>query len=380
MEKITFLLTGLDYAGAEAQVIELAIGFQHKGWQVQIISMTEPKAYTEELYEQGIELISLNMRKGIPDLRAIFKLKRLIQAFKPDIVHSHMIHANLLARITRLTVKMPVLICTAHNTNEGGKVRMLLYRITDPLCEITTNVSMDAVASYIEKKACPKEKIIFLPNGINLKTFKKNEPDLLTIRDELGLKDEFIWLAVGRIVDAKDYRRMVEAFSQVVKENPNCTLLIVGEGILRASVEELARSLHVDSKIKFLGIRKDIPRLMNASDAYVMSSLWEGMPMVLLEASACQLPMVATDVGGIREVLRDGISGYLARPADAEHLAEKMRIMMSISKEKRVEMGRNGRDYVFETYDIDAIIARWETMYRQFFRANFHGNKAIRGI
>ncbi|MDR6553875.1 glycosyltransferase [Paenibacillus qinlingensis] len=368
MDKIIFILTGLDYAGAEAQVIQLAIGLQLRGWLVQVISMIKPTAYVEELDELGIELFTLNMKKGIPDPRAINKLKQIIQKFNPDIVHSHMIHANILARVTRVFVKIPVLVSTAHSNNEGGKTRMLLYRATDSLCEITTNVSQDAVQSYIQKKACPANKIMFVPNGINLKQFNKNEQDYTDIRSELGLKDEFVWLAVGRLVEVKDYHTLVTAFSEIVKRNSHCRLIIVGEGILRATLEAYVRSLHMENHIKFLGIRKDIPRLMNASDAFVISSIWEGMPMVLLEASASELPMVATDVGGNGEVVEEEVSGYLARPIDAPDLSQKMQKMMSLTKEERTVMGKKGREFVLAKYDINAIILRWESIYSDLFK------------
>ncbi|MGG1514138.1 glycosyltransferase [Paenibacillus oryzisoli] len=380
MDKIIFILTGLDYAGAEAQVIQLAIGLQLRGWLVQVISMIKPSAYVEELNELGIELFTLNMKKGVPDPRAIRKLKQIIKRFKPDIVHSHMIHANILARVTRVFVKIPVLVSTAHSNNEGGKARMLLYRATDALCEITTNVSQDAVQSYIKKKACPANKIMFVPNGINLKRFNKHEQDYKEIRSELGLEEEFIWLAVGRLVEVKDYHTMIKAFAEVVKCNPHARLLIVGEGVLRETLESYVQSLQLENHIMFLGIRKDIPRLMNASDAFVISSIWEGMPMVLLEASASELPMVATDVGGNGEVVEDGVSGYLARPADASDLSKTMQKMMSLSKDAREEMGKKGRAFVLAKYDIDAIVLRWESIYGELLSTRTQYRKIERGI
>ena len=129
MKRLLYLITGLDYAGAEIQVIQLCRGFRNKGYTVQLVSMLKPAAYLDELAELDVEVKTLNMDKGVPDPRKIFLLKRMIQAFKPDIVHSHMVHANLIARITRLFVKMPLLICTAHNINEGGKLREFMYRI-----------------------------------------------------------------------------------------------------------------------------------------------------------------------------------------------------------------------------------------------------------
>jgi glycosyltransferase involved in cell wall biosynthesis len=365
MNKILFLITGLDHAGAEMQVIELARGLTVKGWTTQIISMLKPTIDVDKLSREGIQIHTLDMNKGAPDPRAIWKLKRMIKDFKPDIVHSHMIHANLLARITRVFTRMPVLISTAHNTNEGGKIRMLMYRLTDSLCNLMTNVSQDAVDSFIQKGASTKKKIIFVPNGINLKRFKKNPDSYDSLRQELGLEDKFIWLAVGRLCEVKDYPTLLQSFKQVVRHNSNCQLLIVGDGEDRSALEMLSKSLEVDSNVKFLGIREDIPRIMNAADAYVMSSLWEGMPMVLLEASACELPMVATDVGGNREVVKEGISGYLARSSDSDHLAGKMVSLMSLPTDDREVMGRKGREYVMQHYEMDAIIAKWESLYDQ---------------
>lgn len=362
------------------QVLELANGLHHKGWAVQVISLIKPSLNLMALEETGIQFNTLNMSKGVPDPRAIWKLRGLIKQFKPDIVHSHMVHANLLARITRLFAPVPVLVSTAHSTNEGGKLRMLMYRVTDSLCELTTNVSQEAVDSYIEKKVSPRHKIKFIPNGVNLKKFQRNSEDKQLIRQELGLGDEFIWLAVGRLSEVKDYPTLIKAWSRMVQENNNCVLLIVGDGDDREALKQLTESLNLTKSIKFLGIRDDIPRLMNAANAYVMSSLWEGMPMVLLESSACELPNVATDVGGNREVVRDGISGYLAKAADPEHLVSKMLALMALPEAERVAMGRRGREYVMEHYELDAIITRWEGLYCQLNQTKMPLGKPQGGV
>jgi len=367
MNKIMFVITGLDHAGAEMQVLELACGLRDRGWSIQVVSLVAPTLDLQELEKSGISFKTLNMRKGVPDPRAIWRFRRMIKQFAPDVVHSHMIHANLLARMTRLIVSIPFLVSTAHNTNEGGKLWMFLYRITDFLCELMTNVSQEAVDSYIEKKASPSWKIRFIPNGVNLSKFAKKEDERATVRRELDAGNRFLWLAVGRLTEAKDYPTLLKAWSRVTNggESGQSLLVIVGDGEQRDSLKQLAASLGLESSIRFLGIRNDIPNLMSAADGYVMSSLWEGMPMVLLEAAACGLPAVATDVGGNREVVRDGVSGLLARPADEAHLAERMNALMALSEQDRSEMGRNGRTFVMEHFEMEGIIARWESLYRQ---------------
>ncbi|WP_068621027.1 glycosyltransferase [Paenibacillus tuaregi] len=365
MKRVLFLITGLDYAGAENQVVQLCRALRAKDYSVLLISMVKPVAYLDELQEMGVEVRSLHMRRGVADPRAIFRLKRIIRAFQPDIVHSHMVHANLLARLTRVFVRMPLLICTAHSINEGGWLRNLLYRVTDPFCDLMTNVSQEAVNRYVEIKAAPKHKIIFMPNGINMDRFTRSDLAGRTLRQELGLGNCFIWLAAGRLAPEKDYASMLSAFGKVHRLYPGSRLLIAGIGPERPALEELSRTLELDESVLFLGIRSDMSRLMSAADAYVMSSKWEGLPMVLLEASASGLPIVATDVGGNREVVHDRVNGYLAEASDPDQLADCMLRLMEKPEAVRAEMGRAGREYVNSKFNINTIVERWESLYGQ---------------
>lgn len=365
MKRVLYLITGFDYAGAESQLVHMCRSLKSKGYQVQLISMVRPVAYLDELDEMGAQVHSLNMRKGIPDPRAIFRLRRLIRSFQPDVIHSHMVHANLLARVTRLFVPMKLLICTAHSINEGGRLRNLLYRITDPLCDLMTHVSQEAVDRYIQIKAAPRRKIIFIPNGINLEHFSRSEQERLLLRSEIGLEDRFIWLALGRLVPEKDYETMLRAFGEALRAHPASHLLIAGIGPERARLEELCRTLQLEQSVQFLGMRTDVTRLMSAADGYLMSSKWEGLPMVLLEASASGLPIVATDVGGNKEVVHDGVSGYLAEASNPDQLAECMIKVMTRPEEIRSNMGRAGREYVSRHFNINTIVERWENLYGQ---------------
>jgi len=365
MSKIVFLTTGFDYAGAEAQVVELAAGLKRKGWEPLIVSMIQPTGFIEELRELGIELLCLNMNKGLSGIMAIWRLRQILRRFRPDVVHSHLVHANLFARIARLFVRMPVLISTAHNINEGGRLRMLLYRLTDPLCDYMTNVSQDAVDRYVRIKASPKSKIKYIPNGINLGRFRSNDSERNDIRRELGIGDSFMWLAVGRLVEAKDYPTMLQAWSESIAAGGEGHLVIVGIGPMQEEIEGLARKLGIENRIRLLGIRKDIPRLMNAADAYLMSSRWEGMPIVLLEAAASELPIVATDVGGNAEVVVHGQSGRLVPPENPGALSAAMTDTMGLTVEERRRMGDQGRRAVLAKFNIDSIVIRWDGIYRE---------------
>lgn len=363
-----FLITGLAYGGAETQLVNLATRLKKRGWDVRVVSMLPPQAFTEELAAAGIPLATLNMRRGVPDPRAVFKLVKILRQWRPDIVHSHMVHANLLARIARVFYKVPVVISTAHSINEGGRLREVAYRLTDFLADLTTNVSRAAVSRYIQVGAAPKNKIIFMPNGIDTCHFQFKQKDRLRLRDELQLTDKFVWLAVGRFEEAKDYPNLLQALKKVVPERDGVVLLIAGQGTLFEEMRAMAYSLELAEKVRFLGVRRDVPELMSAADAYVMSSAWEGLPMVLLEAAACALPIVATDVGGNGEIVLDGFNGYLVPPRNPEALASVMLKMMSLSENERGAMGRAGRAHIEANYSLDRVVDQWENLYQDLLR------------
>lgn len=322
----------------------------------------------EEARQLGLYMGTLGMRRGIPDPRAIFRLVRILRRERPLVLHSHMVHANLLARLARAFAPVPVLVCTVHSIQEGGRHRELAYRLTDPLCDLTTQVSRAGLARYIRVGAVPASKIRFVPNGVNPDRFRPDRDARNRLRKEMGLGTEFAWLAVGRFEEAKDYPNMLRAFARVREARPDARLLIAGQGALRAEAEQLVAKLGLAEAVCFLGVRKDIPELMNAADAYVMSSAWEGMPMVLLEAAAVSLPVVATDVGGNREVVLDGQTGFLVPPKDHESLAGAMLRLMSLPPEVRRAMGQAGRAHVQTHYALERVVDQWEELYRELLR------------
>ena len=365
---VLFLITGLAYGGAETQLVNLAISLKKRGWKVRVVSMLPPQAFTEELKEAGIPLSTLNMRREVADPRAVFRLVKILREWRPDIMHSHMVHANLLARVVRIFYKIPVLISTAHSIDEGGRWREVAYRLTDPLADLTTNVSRAAVECYIRVGVAPKNKIRFMPNGIDTTKFIPNKAAGQRLRNELGVDNYFVWLAVGRFEEAKDYPNMLRAFSMIVSKKSDVVLLLVGQGSLLEEVKKLACELNLEDKVRFLGVRRDVPDLMNAADAYVMSSAWEGMPMVLLEAGACGLPVVATDVGGNSEVVLNGKTGFIVPPRNPEALAQAMEKMMALPKEKRLEMGEAGRAYIEANYSLEHVVDQWEGLYMELLQ------------
>jgi glycosyltransferase involved in cell wall biosynthesis len=362
--RILLLSTSMGMGGADKQLLSAAHEMRARGHDILIVSLTALGPMGLEARTLGLRTESLEMPRGIPDPRGMVRLVRLVREWRPDVVHSHMVHANLMARMLRIFAPVPVLVSTIHNIYEGGRILMTGYRLTNNLADHMTIVSQAAADRFINEGIVPKPMLTVIPNGVDTDRFQ-NVPNGVrqSLRATLGLAGEFVWLAVGRFEVAKDYPNMLHAFAAVRQQQPAAVLLLVGGGSLQAETEALAESLGLSGRVRFLGIRPDVPELMTAADAYVMSSAWEGMPIVLLEAAAAGLPVVATLVGGNHEVISDKETGFLVPPRDSEALGRAMlRLMQTPERERRI-MGERGRDYVQRQYRLSRVVDRWEEIY-----------------
>jgi len=361
MSSVLFVITSLDYGGAETQVVSLATEFAKRGWKAELVSLLEPVAFVKELHMAGVSTDTLHMRRGVADPRALSRLARALRRFRPDVVHSHMVHANLLARLARVVAPVPYLISTAHSISEGGRLRELAYRFTDRMCDLTTNVSSAGTERYESVGATFPGKSRYLPNGIDTSRFQRSPLERARLRRELGLGSVHVWLAVGSLSEPKDYPNMLRALAGVDSES---TLLIAGQGALRERLDTLVRSLGLVDRVRFLGLRKDVAALASAADSFVMSSSLEGLPLALLEAAACGLPAIATDVGGVSQVItRD--TGFLVPPHDSTALAQAMRRLEMLTPAERDEMGAAARKHTVTTFDLQRVVDSWEEVYRE---------------
>jgi glycosyltransferase involved in cell wall biosynthesis len=322
--RVALLVTSSARGGAERVVHDLAITLHDRGWEVGCISMLPVGSQFEDLGDRGIEVASLDMRQGVPDPRALVRLAAILRDWRPDVLHGHMVHANLLARLSRLLVRTRVVVSTMHNFDEGGRLRYLAYRITDPLTNTTTAVSTAAVEEAVRRRAVPRDKILFVPNGVDVEAYELNDTEREAQRAALGIDREFLWVAAGRLTEAKDHPTMVRAFARLHATGSTSMLLIAGAGPLEQELRALIGSLGLARQVRLLGMRTDLPSILCAADAFVMSSAWEGLPVVLLEAGASALPIVATDVSGTRDVVLDDVSGFVVPPRDPAALASAM--------------------------------------------------------
>ncbi|MUK65307.1 glycosyltransferase [Aliivibrio fischeri] len=361
--KITLISTSLEVGGGEKQVCDLADQFALKGHFVQLISLTGETILRPK--NTNIELVELKAKKTpLSLLKALFVAKRAIKTFGPDVLHSHMVHANIFSRFIKLFMLSKPLVCTAHSTNEGGKLRMLAYRYTDYLCNLNTNVSKEAVNVYLEKRTCPPKKIISMVNGIDVDKYYFDSKFREEKRKELGIKDnEIVIIAVGRLSEPKDYPNLLDAFFALPKNKKRKTkLVIVGAGELEVQLKEKVSFKAECDNILFLGLRSDVELLMSAADIFVMSSAWEGLPLVLLEAMACERAVVATDCGGIKSAVKN--NGIVVPIKNSNKLALALEKYIQLSNDERIEIGINARKYVVDNYSLNVVADKWISIYQ----------------
>ena len=361
--KLFLLSTSMGMGGADQQILTLARAMRGRGHDVRIVSLAPLGQMGLEAQREGIPTDSLDLRRNLIHLLRIGRLVRMLRQWRPDILHSHMVHANLLASAVRPLTRVKALVATIHSINDGGPIRMAAYRASSAVVDRFTIISRLAAERYVGIGAVPARLVEVIPNAVDIDAFRKVPEARPAIRAELGIGDEFVWIAVGRFEEAKDYPTMIAAFAQLAAQRPRSRLLLVGKGSLQPDVERRVHAAALEQRVQFLGVRRDVTRLLSAADGYLLSSAWEGMPVVLLEAAAAELPIVATRVGGIAEVVDDGVTGVLVPPGDPAALASAMDRIEDSAPESRAAMGAGGRELVERRYATKHVMDVWERLY-----------------
>lgn len=362
--KVVLVITCLRVGGAEMQVVNLADRLNANGHEVLLLSMMNeidllPRSRLIRVQSLGVGRTPSSLARGYG------RAYRIIRDFKPDVVHSHMVHANLFSRLLRLCAPFPRLICTAHSINEGGALRMWFYRVTDALAHLTTNVSQAAVDHYLACSAISPGKALAVYNGIDCDQFRFDpalrEAARLAFDVPAGMQ---VLLAAGRICEAKDYPNLLRAFAVVAAQRPDCVLWIAGAGSVQGVAELHAQieALGIRDRVRVLGLRRDVHALMCAADIFVLSSCFEGFPLVVGEAMACERAVVCTDAGGTAEWL--GPTGSVVPVRDSGALARALLGSLDVDPHSRRLQGAAARERILTHYSLAAVTQKWERIYR----------------
>jgi glycosyltransferase involved in cell wall biosynthesis len=360
------------------QSISLARRLKSRGWDVSVVSMLSPQYGQELLHSEGIPVHSLDAG-GWNFVRPVLRLSRFLEDQRPHILHCHMSHAVLTARLARVIRRVPVVIGTLHGLKmynvrgTGWRIRETANGLTNWLSDVNTVVCRAAADHYVSTGAISRNSMRLIPNGIDTEVFRANPSVRQRMRRELDIASEFVWLMVGRFQPVKDHHTMIRAFARVSAEAPRSLLLLAGTGPLEGELKELAKGMGIGSRVRFLGSRSDIPALMNAADAAVLSSMYEALPMTLLEAAASGLPVVTTDVGGTSDIVIHGVTGFLAPPSNPEAVANAMLRLASLPAASRTRMGEHARRHVASRFGLNEVVGQWESLYQEML-----ANKEVR--
>jgi glycosyltransferase involved in cell wall biosynthesis len=356
------MIPGLDrLGGAEQQAILLAKGLRRRDWRVSMVALSGTGGdAAAELEGAGVRFLSLQMRKGLADPRGWLRFHSWLRREQPDVLHAHLPHAAWLARWSRLAAPVPLVVDTLHSSATGRIGRHFGYACSRWLTDHVTAVSQATAASHLAAGMVSESKLSVVWNGIDVGRWQPDARARLQAREELGVKDEFLWLAVGRLEGVKDYPCLLRAMTRTPER---ARLLVLGAGPQEGRLRELAEWLGLKQRVRFAGFEPNVVRWMRAADGFVLSSRYEGLPMVLLEAGACGVPVVATDVLGTREVVVDGETGWLTPAGDTQELAETMMKLMHMPPEARHAMGERARRHVARNFGLEAALDRWERVY-----------------
>jgi len=361
--RIVYVLTSLGMGGAERQVLGLAARMAARGHAVALLVL---RPRQPEEWPTALEVVHLGMRRNpFSVLAAMARGRGFLVSFRPDLLHSHNFHSNFVARLLKPLVPHALVISTVHSGLEGDWMRILAYRLTDSLSVCTTAVS-DAVAQrMVRQKTVPGKKCVVLANGIDTEAFTPDAGRRTQIRAQMAASGEFVWLAAGRLVQAKDYPNLLRAFALVRAPRRDALLWIAGDGATAeaANLRSMAVALGLQDAVRWLGLRRDILALLDGADGFVLSSAWEGMPLALGEAMAMEKPVVATEVGGVGELM--GETGVLTPSGNPDALAGSMIALMQKSAEDRYMLGRAARARIQSKFSMDAKADEWEALYRK---------------
>jgi glycosyltransferase involved in cell wall biosynthesis len=362
--KVLQLIASLPVGGAEDLVAAMVTGLDPQRFKVQAATIGLPGAVGEELTRAGYPVVGLGLDlRRTSFWRLVARVRALLKDFKPDILHTHLYHPNLYGRLASVGLGLRGVVASVHNSYTRVKLHRCLWNFL--LSAITDKVLVSSPQVWQDVRTwdrVPAGKLEVFPYGINLSNLD-DAADPAEIRAELGV-DGFVLGLVGRLEEQKGQRFLLAALPELSREIPDLFVLLVGEGREGEALRRLAEELGVGPLVRFLGTRRDLPRIFRAMDLFIQPSLWEGLPLTLLMAMGARLPVVGTRVSGMTEVIEDGTNGRLVAPGDSDALAGVI-LELYRHPELRVRMAEAGRQTVERKYSQEAMLRRLEEIYLQ---------------
>jgi glycosyltransferase involved in cell wall biosynthesis len=367
--KIAHIVTRMDWGGAP-DIVRILCESLESSYEVRLIigpskHLSERTRLFLDKFKDNVITVS-HLRRDINplwDLLALIKLFLLFRAERFDIVHTHTAKAGLLGRIAGWLAGVPTIIYMPHGHVFYGYFGLLMSRaaitvervvayITDKVMVLTELEKRDLVAF----KVTTPDKIIVVNSGLELEAYKESVTDVQGKKNELQIGEGISVVGViGRLEPVKGHRYLVEAARMVTKESPRVKFLIVGDGSLRSDLESRCQELGVEDKFIFTGWKEDVCSILPTLDILVLPSVNEAVGRVLIEAGACGIPVVATNVGGVPEIVRDNETGVLVAPGSPEEMARAIIDLLN-SEGKRQRMSFAAEQWIGDRFSAHRMV------------------------
>jgi glycosyltransferase involved in cell wall biosynthesis len=372
MIRILHLITGIDIGGAETLLLSSLSRLQkEERYDISVCYLKGEGTLKSEFIMKGIKVIDLS---NYIFLKKVLKLFFLLKTEKYSIVHTHLIQATLLGRIISRAAGIPVVIATEHNTSNFQKkyfLIMILYSLTQSLNQKIIAISNAVKKELIKKVKILEEKIEVLYNGIEIQTFTDygKDPELL---QKFKLQKIFPVIGtVGRLDFRKGQIFLIRAIAKLKGTYPDIKLIIVGGGELENELKEECKRLGITDIVFFLGTQKNIKNFLSILDIFILPSLQEGLSISLIEAMSMGKSVIATNIGGIPEVVSDKVDGLLVEPKNIDMIVEAVKFILN-NAEQRDKMRENARIKVEKKFSIENYIYQLDNIYMQLLNASIN--------
>ena len=359
-------------SGAERHLLVLLKGLRDKGLDAQLIILVEPDTPMDDMVAEAqandIPIHRVVIRRDY-DVNVIFALRTMLHDLQADIVHTHLIHADLFGLIAGKLAGVPRIIASRHN-DDGFRYHPIVRQVSRVLWWLTDGgiAISDAIRDFtIEIEGASKNKIDRVRYGLPYLWIPDADIQVAkqALYQELALKNDVLILGmVCRLVEQKGIGYTLDAFKLLYTKFPTLHLVIAGDGELAGELLSYGRMLGISDRVHWLGWREDAQRVMSAMDIFLMPSLWEGFGLVLLEAMSKRIPIIASRVSAIPEVVQDGVTGILIPPQSAGDLSKAI-IYLLEDHSLRKHMGLLGEDRLEQEFSVGKMVEQTLVVYRK---------------
>ncbi len=357
--RIMQLITDLELGGAPMMVQNLSLGLHQRGYEVAVTCLAKAGPVADTLRHHGIIAAGFDAWSAI-DISVLWRLAQFIRKYRPDILHCHLMHANVVGRLVGRLCYVPRIIATIHTAERKKHWHLWLESLTQRLSNRIICVSPSVqrhMSTYIAQN-----RLKTICNGIDVDKYHDAQPYNPW---ELELNPDLpILIFTGRLDPVKNIGKIIQAIKLLSESGHQVQLLIVGDGPMKSELLASTRLLQLTRHIHFLGARRDIPRLLKSADIFIMASRWEGMSISALEAMAAETPIIASNVPGLNDMIRDQQNGLLFDPASPQQIATKIKTLLDNKPQAR-QLAQNASQTVRQQYSLTAMIDHYCTLYHQ---------------